>query len=306
MKKSLFLIAALAFAAIASAQTLFVGTYNIRYKNDGDSIKGNVWSVRSKVIADQINFYEPDIFGTQEVLYTQLEDLKRELDGYDYIGVGRDDGKHAGEYSAIFYDKKRFNLLKNGNFWLSEHPDRPGLGWDAACTRICTWGQFCDKKTGFKFFYFNLHMDHVGVVARREGAKLVISKIKELAGHGAAVILTGDFNVNQKNEIYKIFSNSGILKDTYASAERRFSTNGTWQDFNNQQWSDQRIDHIFVSPKFNVRRYGMVTDSYWTASKLTPEQIEEAKKHMEPGYEPRERRSPSDHYPVFAKIVFKK
>ena len=169
-----------------------------------------------------------------------------------------------------------------------------------------SWGQFCDKKTGFKFFYFNLHMDHVGVVARREGAKLVISKIKELAGPGAAVILTGDFNVNQKNEIYKIFSNSGILKDTYASAERRFSTNGTWQDFNNQQWSDQRIDHIFVSPKFNVRRYGMVTDSYWTASKLTPEQIEEAKKHMEPGYEPRERRSPSDHYPVFAKIVFKK
>ena len=306
MKKTLSLLAALAFAATVSAQSLFVGTYNIRYKNDGDSIKGNAWSVRSKVLADQINFYEPDIFGAQEVLYTQLEDLKRELDGYDYIGVGRDDGKRAGEYSAIFYDKKRFDLLKNGHFWLSEHPDRPGLGWDAACTRICTWGQFREKKSGFKFFYFNLHMDHVGVVARREGAKLVISKIKELAGTDAPVILTGDFNVNQKNEIYSIFNNSGILKDTYAAADRRFSTNGTWNDFNNSQWSDQRIDHIFVSPKFNVRRYGMVSDSYWTPVSLTPEQIAEDKKHMEPGYVRRERRSPSDHYPVFAKIVYRK
>ena len=306
MKKTLSLLAALAFAATVGAQSLFVGTYNIRYKNDGDSIEGNAWSVRSKVLADQINFYEPDIFGAQEVLYTQLEDLKRELDGYDYIGVGRDDGKRAGEYSAIFYDKKRFDLLKNGHFWLSEHPDRPGLGWDAACTRICTWGQFREKKSGFKFFYFNLHMDHVGVVARREGAKLVISKIKELAGTNAPVILTGDFNVNQKNEIYSIFSNSGILKDTYAAADRRFSTNGTWNDFKNHQWSDQRIDHIFVSPKFNVRRYGMVTDSYWTPVKLTPEQIEEDKKHLDAGYERRERRSPSDHYPVFAKIVYRK
>ena len=299
--------ASLALCANVFALTrLDVGTYNLRNNHNDDAAHGNGWDVRRDVVAQLLLFHDFDIFGTQECYLDQLNDLKRLMPNYDFIGVARDDGKKEGEYSAIFYDKKRFNLLKNGNFWLSEHPDRPGLGWDAACTRICTWGQFCDKKTGFKFFYFNLHMDHVGVVARREGAKLVISKIKELAGPDAAVILTGDFNVNQKNEIYKIFSNSGILKDTYASAERRFSTNGTWQDFNNQQWSDQRIDHIFVSPKFNVRRYGMVTDSYWTASKLTPEQIEEAKKHMEPGYEPRERRSPSDHYPVFAKIVFKK
>ena len=125
-------MAVMAFAAAMSAQSLFVGTYNIRYKNADDSIEGNAWSVRSKVLAEQINFYEPDVFGTQEVLYEQLEDLKRGLDKYDYIGVGRDDGKRAGEYSAIFYDKKRFTLLRNGHFWLSEHPDRPGKGWDAA------------------------------------------------------------------------------------------------------------------------------------------------------------------------------
>ena len=299
-------MAVMAFAAAMSAQSLFVGTYNIRYKNADDSIEGNAWSVRSKVLAEQINFYEPDVFGTQEVLYEQLEDLKRGLDKYDYIVVGRDDGKRAGEYSAIFYDKKRFTLLRNGHFWLSEHPDRPGKGWDAACTRICTWGQFRDKTNGFKFYYFNLHMDHVGVVARREGAKLVISKIKDIAGTASPVILTGDFNVDQTNEIYRIFSDSGILKDCYAFADRRFATNGTWNDFKSYQWTTHRIDHIFVSPKFNVRRYGVVTDSYWTPMEQTEEQKAADKKHFDEGYGRRERRMISDHYPVFAKIVFRK
>lgn len=306
MKKTFLTLAAMAFAATVAAQSLFVGSYNIRYKNSDDSIKGNAWSVRYKVLVEQINFYEPDVFGAQEVLYTQLEDMKRGLDGYDYIGVGRDDGVRDGEYAAIFYKKTQFDLLRNGHFWLSETPDKPGLGWDAACTRICTWGQFRDKQSKFKFYYFNLHMDHVGIVARREGAKLVIRKIKELAGDGTPVILTGDFNVDQNDEIYKIFSESGILKDTYANADRRFATNGTWNDFKSYVWTESRIDHIFVSPKFDVRRYAVITDSYWTPMTLSPEQQAEDKKHLASDQVRRERRSPSDHYPVFAKIVFKK
>ena len=114
-----------------------------------------------------MNFESPDIFGAQEVLYAQLGDLLGALDGYDYIGVGRDNGKTKGEYAAIFYKKDRMKLLDKGNFWLNETPNKPKLGWDAACIRICSWGEFEQAETGFRFYYFNLHMDHVGVVARR-------------------------------------------------------------------------------------------------------------------------------------------
>lgn len=307
MRKRLISTAmALLVAAALSAQSLYVGTYNIRNRNKGDEENGNVWATRCKVLCNQVNFEAPDAFGTQEVLVQQLRDMRAALDNYDYIGVGRDDGKEAGEYSAIFYKKDHLKLLGHGNFWLNETPDTPKLGWDAACIRICTWGKFKQLKSGFKFYYFNLHMDHVGVVARREGAKLVISKIKDIAGTASPVILTGDFNVDQTNEIYRIFSDSGILKDCYAFADRRFATNGTWNDFKSYQWTTHRIDHIFVSPKFNVRRYGVVTDSYWTPMEQTEEQKAADKKHFDEGYGRRERRMISDHYPVFAKIVFRK
>ena len=163
-----------------------VGSYNIRYKNANDSIQGEVWAKRCQVICDQVNFMAPEIFGTQEVLYVQLQDMKNALDGYDYIGVGRDDGVHGGEHEAIFYKKDKIKLLDHGDFWLSETPDKPGLGWDAVCVRVCTWGKFGVKAprmrhglfnrrkndTQREFYYFNLHMDHIGVVARREAAKL--------------------------------------------------------------------------------------------------------------------------------------
>ena len=263
MKRCSFLFVLLAVASFACAQSLFVGTYNIRNHNSGDDAAGNVWSTRCKVICDQVNFEDPDIFGTQEVLHEQLGDLTDALDGYKYVGVGRDDGKKAGEYSAIFYKKDRIKLLRRGNFWLNETPDTPKLGWDAACIRICTWGEFQQKDTKFKFYYFNLHMDHVGVVARREGAKLVVKKIKEIA-KGAPVILTGDFNVDQKDEIYEIFTKSGILKDSYECCRLRFAENGTFNSFDSNLKTDSRIDHVFVSPAFDVDRYGVLTNAYWT------------------------------------------
>lgn len=125
MKRYFSTTMALAFAMAMSAQTLFVGTYNIRQHNSGDDKEGNVWTVRSKVIADQINFEDPDAFGTQECFKSQLDDLTARLDGYAHIGVARDDGKESGEYSAIFYKKERLQLLRHGDFWLSETPDNP-------------------------------------------------------------------------------------------------------------------------------------------------------------------------------------
>lgn len=249
MKRYLLSAAALCFAMAMSAQSLFVGSYNIRYHNSDDDRNGNVWKTRCKVICDQVNFESPDIFGAQEVLHAQLGDLLGALDGYDYIGVGRDNGKTEGEYAAIFYKKDRVKLLNKGNFWLNETPDKPKLGWDAACIRICSWGEFEQAETGFHFYYFNLHMDHVGVVARREAAKLVVKKIGEIA-KGAPVVLTGDFNVDQNDEIYRIFTSSGILNDSYTHARLRFAENGTFNDYKPYMKTQSRIDHVFVSPEF--------------------------------------------------------
>ena len=258
MKRILLVAILMVCAVVVSAQDLYVGTYNIRYKNKDDSIKGNVWTKRCQVMCDQINFESPDVLGMQEVLVGQLHDFQRLLDNYSYIGVGRDDGKEAGEYAAIFYKK---------------------LGWDAACIRICTWGKFKDLRTKKKFYFFNLHMDHVGVVARREAAKLVVSRIKEMA-QDAPVVLTGDFNVDQTDEIYGIFTHSGILKDSYENARIRFAENGTFNSFKVETKTDSRIDHVFVSPSFKVEAYGLRTDSYWAKG----------------------RRNLSDHYPVFVKL----
>ncbi len=279
MKRVLLVAILMVCAVVVSAQDLYVGTYNIRYKNKDDSIKGNVWTKRCQVMCDQINFESPDVLGMQEVLVGQLHDFQRLLDNYSYIGVGRDDGKEAGEYAAIFYKNDRVKLLDSGNFWLNETPDVPKLGWDAACIRICTWGKFKDLRTKKKFYFFNLHMDHVGVVARREAAKLVVSRIKEMA-QDAPVVLTGDFNVDQTDEIYGIFTHSGILKDSYENARIRFAENGTFNSFKVETKTDSRIDHVFVSPSFKVEAYGLRTDSYWAKG----------------------RRNLSDHYPVFVKL----
>lgn len=305
MKKYTFTLLFLAITLCVSSQNLFVGTYNIRNDNSDDRKEGNAWPKRCQVICDMMNFEQPDIFGTQEVLVGQLRDLKQGLDGYDCIGVGRDDGKEAGEYSAIFYKKDKLKRLDYGNFWLNETPDKPALGWDAACIRICTWGKFQDVKTKLKFYFFNLHMDHVGVVARREAAKLVVRKIKEIAGSNAPVILTGDFNVDQHDEIYQIFTQSGLLKDSYTAAKMRFAENGTFQGFKSSLLTDSRIDHVFVSNRFQVKQYGILTNGYWTEG-TSREVSKEGAAPQELNFRQYVHRLPSDHYPVMVKLNYQK
>lgn len=263
MKKITFTILLLIIYSTGhlSAQDLTVGSYNIRYDNKGDREKGNGWEQRCPLIAQQILFNNFDIFGAQEVLHNQLQDLRTKLPQYAYIGVGRDDGETKGEYAPVFYRKDRFNLLKSGHFWLSENTGTPNKGWDAALPRICTWGQFKDLKKKKKIWFFNLHFDHVGVEARKQSAKLVLAKIKEMCGKDA-VILTGDFNVDQTNESYQLLANSNVLFDTYEKAEIRYALNGTFNSFKGDRATNSRIDHIFVSNKLKVDRYGILTDTY--------------------------------------------
>ena len=148
MKKVIYSLFSFCAVLTLQAETMVVATYNLRNANGGDSTNGNGWGQRYPYIAQIVQFHGFDIFGTQEGKYPQLQDLRQAMPGYDYIGVGRDDGKRAGEHSAIFYRTDKFEVLEHGDFWLSEITDRPNKGWDAVLPRICTWGEFRDKQTG--------------------------------------------------------------------------------------------------------------------------------------------------------------
>ena len=280
-----------------------IATYNIRNNNQGDSANGNGWGQRVPVIASMVLFHDFDIMGTQEGKYKQLEDLSILLPEYAYIGVGRDDGKQAGEYSAIFYKTDRFKLIKEGNFWLSENTEEPSLGWDAVCIRICTWGEFEEIKTGFRFHFFNLHMDHIGTEARKQSAILVMNKIKELAG-SAHTILSGDFNIDQHDESYLLINNSEILKDAYDLANIRYETNGTFNNFNPNSYTTGRIDHVFLSKDFSVSRYGILTDSYRSLPQEEMMQTKETDAPQEINFSKYDMRMPSDHFPVVVKVRY--
>ncbi len=272
----------------AATTQLTVASYNLRYDNPSDSLQGNGWNQRYPVIAKMIQFYDFDVVGTQEGYAHQLEDIKGALPGYDYLGVGRDDGKHAGEHSAIFYRTDKLELVDKGDFWLSETPDVPSKGWDAVLPRICSWGHFRYKDTGFEFLFFNLHMDHIGVQARVESVLLVQEKMKEF-GPELPAILTGDFNVDQFHDSYQTFVGNGVWRDAHDVAEVMYAVTGTTNTFNPNHFTESRIDHVFVSPAFYVKRYGVLTDTY---------RHEVEKKEGNSSEKTYEAKTPSDHFPV--------
>ncbi len=276
--------------------TFKAASYNIRQANHSDSVNGNGWGRRLPVLANLIRFHGFDIFGTQEGFRHQLDSLSARLPEYAWTGVARDDGKREGEHSAIFYRTDMFDLLDSGDFWLSETPDKPGLGWDAVCVRICSWGKFRHKATGREFLFFNLHMDHVGKQARIESARLVKSKFAEIAP-GCPAIVTGDFNVDQTSPSYQTMIGDGVLCDSYEMAAIRYAPNGTFNNYHTDEYTPSRIDHVFVTPDITVERYGILTDTYRTKGKgdlkatleNAPDEISAVKATP---------RTPSDHFPV--------
>src|SRR5690606_12877163 len=287
----------------ASAQELNLATFNVRNDNNSsDSIQGDGWKVRYPVIAQLIRFHGFDVFGTQEALFHQLEDLKENLPGYAYVGKGRDDGKQAGEYSAIFYDTTKFRPLEHGDFWLSEQTDFPNKGWDAALPRICSWVKLELLENGKTLYFFNVHFDHVGVVARSESAKLIIQKVKDLAG-GHTAVLTGDFNVDQHSPSYSVLTGTTVLQDAFNVAEVKYATNGTFNNFNPNSKTDSRIDHIFVTPDFQVIKYGVLTDTYRSRLENTDEAYTSGNFPKEVSLKDYRARTPSDHFPVMVKVV---
>src|SRR5690606_18241156 len=236
----------------AQETRLNIASFNIRYANPNDA--PDTWERRQPVIVNMIKFHEMDIVGIQEGLARQVFDLSEGLSNYAYVGVGRDDGKEKGEFSAIFYNKDKVKVLDSDTFWLSEDTSQPNRGWDAQLPRICTWAKFESLETGERFYVFNTHFDHVGVKARSESASLIMEKAKEIAGN-STVILTGDFNIDQQNEAYKRLSNSDMFNDSYDVAYLVYANNGTFNSFDNTKSTDRRIDHIFVTNNVKVEKY---------------------------------------------------
>ena len=259
-----------------SDPVLRVASYNLRMDTSADSL--NAWSYRKDNVNALIRFHDIDVFGTQEGFLHQLQDICR-MPEYTYFGAGRDDGKSAGEHSAIFYKKDRFEILESGDFWLSETPDVPGKGWDATCcNRICSWGKLKDKKTGKTFFMFNVHFDHQGVVARQESGKLMVAKMKEIA-KDYPVICTGDFNSTPDTEQIQLLS--AFLNDSRKVTQAPpYGPEGTFNRRFGNPIGAGRIDYIFVCDKIDVLKYASLTDNngmYY----------------------------PSDHIPVMADVVLR-
>jgi endonuclease/exonuclease/phosphatase family metal-dependent hydrolase len=243
------------------ATALRVMTFNIRYDEPADG--ADAWPFRKKMAAGTISFHRVDIAGLQEVLASQLHDLQSLLPEYAWVGVGRDDGRAAGEHNPLFFLRDRFRLLASATFWLSEEPGKAGVkGWDAACPRIVTWARLEDLWTGEILVAFNTHFDHIGVRARNESAALVLAAVRKIAGRDPA-ILTGDLNCTREDQAYLtlIAAEDGVplLRDTRDESLRRpFGPASSFNGFRTEPRAGLPIDHVFVSGAFETLRAGIL------------------------------------------------
>lgn len=224
-------------------------SFNVRYSSAPEIDGDNRWELRRDAAVKMVAQQKPLAMGLQEACPDQIDFLDLNLTGYKHIGVGRDDGKRAGEMMAIYYDTTRLTLLDSGTFWLSETPEKVSIGWDAACNRTCTWGHFKMKDTDFEFLYFNTHLDHLGSLARKNSIKLIVAKMTELNPDNLPVFLSGDFNSTTDDPIFDPLKAS--LKDARevsAISDKIITYNGfgTVTDNPNtrKEWV---IDHIFFS-----------------------------------------------------------
>ena len=231
-------------------------SYNIRYDNTWDL--NNSWSIRKNKLSEILIQFAPSIIGIQEGLLNQVQYLDSCLIDYDYVGVGRDDGKEQGEFCVIFFDTTRFTVLNHSTFWLSETPDTISVGWDAALERICTYAQFQDKYTAEKFWVFNTHFDHIGVIARERSSELILDRINMVNSQSLPVIVMGDFNsLPNSTPINKI--KTEMSDALQISLEKLQGPMGTFNGFNLDQPIEKRIDYIFTK-NIKVLSYMHIND----------------------------------------------
>ncbi len=225
-------------------------TFNVLCAGTGE----NHWCLRQPLVKDVIIKYMPDFFGIQEAHYGWMRYLASQLrEFYDYVGVGKDDGTNKGEFSPVFYRKDKYQVLQRLDFWLSETPDNPSLGWDGAENRTCSGALFENIETGEKIAVFNTHLDHIGEVAQRKGAFLILEYLKKY--DNIKTVLMGDFNVTPESEIYGIFIDGG-----FEDARKIAVCADNINSFHCFGQSSKMIDFIFVRNIKKVSNVKTATD----------------------------------------------
>ena len=282
MRKLTLIVAAvlmaLPFTVSAQKQTrdydLKVMSYNIRMGVAKDGT--NSWEYRYPATALMLQNQMPDVFGVQEAFEFQIRFIEDNFADYDSVGVGRDNGKSEGEFMSIFWNKKTVKMVKWGTFWLSETPEKPSKGWDAACKRTATWALMKDKKTGKHFYYVNTHLDHRGSEARRQGLNLIVSRIDEINQKGYPMVLTGDFNMKPDDAALTGLEQRMQSARKIAPKTDNHATLNLW----GKGKADMVIDYIYVSGFSACPEYHTVNEKYGQWKYI------------------------SDHYPVYAKLIF--
>ncbi|MCF8301742.1 MAG: endonuclease/exonuclease/phosphatase family protein [Bacteroidales bacterium] len=257
--------------------SIAVMTYNIRYNNPTDG--EHAWPDRKQLVFDVIKRHNPDLIGIQEALHGQVKDLESALPEYGWIGVGREDGKKAGEYSPVFYRKSRFTVLSDSTFWLSKSPKVPGsISWGACCTRIVTLVEFHDRSTGDTLYHLNTHFDQRSELAKAKSAEIINKTLEELDPEN--YVLTGDLNCIQSSKPYRILTGKeGKLYDSHELATQSKGPDYTFTGFEGKAKAGHIIDYIMVSPGINV-----------------------LEQHIIPHAD--EKNQASDHLPVMANIIY--
>jgi endonuclease/exonuclease/phosphatase family metal-dependent hydrolase len=266
MRILLSLAITLLLSGIMQAQSIRVMSYNVRLDTEADSM--NRWKNRSDKVIRLIKKHNPDLFGVQEALHNQMLDLQNDLRKYSYVGVGRDDGKEMGEYSAIFYKKKKFELISQHTFWLSETPEVPGSkSWDAAITRIITYAVFKDKVTGKQFLYANTHFDHVGKEARKNSAFMIKAYLAGFISGSrfndenlaVPVIVSGDFNSEPTEAPYLTLTDGKHFR--LFDSRPANNLTGTFCGFELNKIECRTIDYIFHTEDWAASRYQVIQDN---------------------------------------------
>ena len=256
--KILLLFVLCGFCLGSQAQDLKIISFNIRY-NSWNNIDGeNGWPNRKDAVVKMILEEQPAAIGLQEALIDQLQYLDSALTHYRRIGVGRDDGKEAGEFMAIYYDTTRLELLSYRTRWLSETPDVPTKGWDAACYRTVTIARFRDRQSGKEFQYLNTHLDHMGKTARAEGVKLIVQLLKENSiSDNVPVIVGGDMNSTIEDKIFQSFYHVNL------KPARELTKNSSYVDTYNAYGKEKSalIDHFFVR-EVKVKQFRTLDGNY--------------------------------------------
>lgn len=260
------------FPTATPAPRVVVMSYNVRYANSGDG--SNAWDNRKGATIDMLSTLKPDVFGVQEAVASQVNYIKENSKIYNCVGVGRDDGVSAGEHMSVFWNTETIEMLDWGTFWLSQTPDKPSRGWDAACNRTATWTLMKDKRHNKQFYFINTHLDHKGVLAQENGLKLIIDRLITMNRTGLPMVLTGDFNVKPDNVIL------AELDQIMSSTRKVASSTDNSSTYNGFGSGSSIIDYIYMSGFQYALLYRTVNQKFGNVPYI------------------------SDHYPVMSSLVY--